>query len=793
MTINGGTIGISGRDNGMVNGSSRGDVEKPTGNPAVDRYDKLGWVKDSYVTIGKPAEGTAGEEGYVPASGPEIKGSVYGGGENGHNAGNTTVTVNAGTIGIASNSTDSWATFIPAGLKEKETGYDYYKGINDKAEITRGNVYGAGCGTDTYTGDDSQEHHNPWAGIVLGNTEVNIKGGYITQNVYGAGSIASVGTVTSSTIHRDITEEGTDHEVVHGFALSWPYEFVYAPNTGKATVNITGGHLGVVIDDETYTGGDVYGSARGEAANRYVMALQAKVRETEVNVNYAETANIESIDLTDQTTQCITGSVHGSGENGFVYEDTHVTLDKGLIVHSVYGGGKGKGTYKKSLKILADGATGNHDQDVYGLLSGKVLGNTYVTMNDGHVMRNIYGGGNIASVGKGNYASGTDDYAHDSDIGAVQGYGEIIDGNLWTSASEGDDAWLFLNSGKTNVKVLGGKVGYVNKTDPSLSIKNDLPYGNVFGGSAGEAAPEVSELPRYLYCPAFFSGYVNETDVVIGRAATPASGTEGEEGYVPATEASGPVILGSVYGGGQDGHVRRDTYVTVYAGEIGLPFTDETEEKWRTVFKHGVAKTPNEELDDPQWMFRGNVFGGGSGISLYKFDFNGDGDTKDDGINYNGNTVKEQDHSTSSGSVTRFTTVDIKGGTIHRNVYGGGSLGSVGAPDMGQDYLPYKPGQANIGGSIPDNGPGRQSMCTVTIGGAGKVTIGSPTDYAEHYGGEVYGACRGDSKLDADKFASSIWTKVLIKDGANILGNVFGGGDAGKVKKDTDVQIGAPE
>jgi hypothetical protein len=29
-----------------------------------------------------------------------------------------------------------------------------------------------------------------------------------------------------------------------------------------------------------------------------------------------------------------------------------------------------------------------------------------------------------------------------------------------------------------------------------------------------------------------------------------------------------------------------------------------------------------------------------------------------------------------------------------------------------------------------------------------------------------------------------------VKNGAHILGNVFGGGDNGMVKKDTDVQIG---
>ena len=67
--------------------------------------------------------------------------------------------------------------------------------------------------------------------------------------------------------------------------------------------------------------------------------------------------------------------------------------------------------------------------------------------------------------------------------------------------------------------------------------------------------------------------------------------------------------------------------------------------------------------------------------------------------------------------------------------------------------------------------------------------IGTPTDYNAHYGGEVYGACRGLSS-DNTQIATSVWTKVLIKNGATIMGNVYGGGDNGMVKKDTDVQIG---
>ena len=110
----------------------------------------------------------------------------------------------------------------------------------------------------------------------------------------------------------------------------------------------------------------------------------------------------------------------------------------------------------------------------------------------------------------------------------------------------------------------------------------------------------------------------------------------------------------------------------------------------------------------------------------------------------------------------------------------------VGAPKIGQDYDLYKKGDDAEG-----HGPGKQSQCTVNIGGAGKeVIIGSPTNYQIQYGGEVYGASRGDASLNANQYGSVVWTKVKVLDGAYIQGNVFGGGDNGMVKKDTDVKIG---
>ena len=756
ITITGGTIGISGRDNGMVNGSSRGDVAVPEASSVFgypvkkDPYDRFAYVNKSYVTIGTRNATT----------GPRIMGSVYGGGENGHNNNNANVTVYSGTIGVL----------------EGDTWYDLGNPAkNDEAMITRGNIYGAGCGTDTYTDpNDGKKKNNPWSGSVSGDTKVEIYGGLITHNVYGGGSMGSTGVITSD---LDFT---TNSDPTKSFALSWPCIFTYKPqyqgSNGNSTVNVYGGRIGTDGNDN----GDIFGGARGIAGDAVLEIMHpGSVRQSTVNINFAppsadKIAMVEEdgkyklrIDLKDGSgnpVNAIAGSVYGGAEDGLVYENTYVTLTNGLIGHAIYGGGKGKGTYKP------DGS----EDAIYSITAGKVYGNTNVTMNGGQVLRNIYGGGNLGSIGKGNYAGGADDYSTD-------GYGEKISGNLWTSTfdpavaesneNKKDNAWYFLNSGIATVNVTAGTVGFMpdNSTPviPSAGAKttfgstsaetrrnimkacakDDLPTGNVFGGCRGQAAVNVPN-PTITTNADFFLGYVNESVVTIGDAST------------------GPRIYGSVYGGGQDGHVRRSSYVTVKHGEIGIPYN--------TAYRTLMGTTGLElesELDNLHWLNRGNVYGAGSGIGTYN-----------DGVN--------DLLSFSSGSVTQSTNVTVDaaingvagtesgpGNVIYRNVYGGGSLASVGPPQITQ----------------PDAATKAQSLNTVIIGG----TIGysDPTDgYNEVYGGEVYGACRGEqldaAKYDVVQFATSIWTLVKIKKGAHIFNNVFGGGDSGKVLKDSEVIVG---
>ena len=761
INITGGTIGINGRDNGMVFGSSRGDIAKPepttlwaipvTHTALKDPYDKMAWVESSIVNIGETGE-----------AGPHIKGSVYGGGENGHVFTHATVNVKSGTIGIA-DADDPWYEFDDAS-------------INEKAWTTRGNVYGAGCGTDMYDSDDNgiDDTHNAWAGCVIGNTEINISGGHITQNVYGGGAMGSVGR-----INEGLTKEHKNP--ANGFTLSWPIEYVYQNlseerSTGKATINITGGRIGTTGSDN----GDVFGGTRGEAGDRYELAGFANVRETEVSINYAAPATAEDLTVVENiedgkrkfsvrikdTANAIAGSVYGGGENGHVYENTKVEVKNGLIGHAIYGGGKGKGTYMIAEKVYPD------------LTAGKVYGNTNVIMSGGHVVRNIYGGGNLGSVGKGNYASGADDYY-------PNGYGEKITDDLWSdTCTVKSNGYHFQHSGKDVINITAGTVGFIPTSGTTVKLlnadnttytestfgavlasadanqkkalvkvmsKDDLPTGNIFGGCRGQAAAEVTELDKMNFedSPYLFLGYVNETDITIGDNST------------------GPTIYGSVYGGGQDGHVRRGTKVTVNKGTIGVPYTDD----YRTLFGT-IGKTLNEELDNLQWLHRGNVFGGGSGIGKY------DTGVKDE----HGDAIEA--NSPSAGSVTHTTSVYINGGTIHRNVYGGGSVASVCPPFAAMS--PIKPN------SDATEGLGKMSANLVQIAG----TIGTPDDfipgfkYNKFYGGEVYGASRGEKELNPEWFSLSAWTKVVIKNGAHIWGNVFGGGDAGKVLKDSEVIVG---
>ena len=400
-----------------------------------------------------------------------IRGAVYGGGDNGHVRGNTEVVINNGRIGTLT-----------------------YDGIGD--------VYGGGSGV----GLSFDGKYSEYAGKVYGNTNLTINDGWILHNVYGGGSMSSVGDFIP---YLDMNNspgsiESTDKDIwLHGQGQVVGYTI----SGGTCNVTINGGRIGELNNDimngsdiregmdgvNRNLGGCVFGSSRGQSSDEALVNRMAYVNNTNVYIN-------------DGT---ITGSVFGGGANGHVFYTAKVYIDGGTIgvpntttTGSIYRGN----AYAAGRGI--DPVSSTH---AFNRNSGLILGNTYLTMTDGTVYHNVYGGGSLATVGTYTYIENNDDGKQDS-ILALQRP----------------------ETGKTEVTITGGTVGI-----------NGINNGNVFGAGRGypgyyNTISGVQSLDRHTF--------VSRTYVTIGGTAE---------------------IMGSVFGSGDNGHVLDSTQVVICGGTIG--------------------------------------------------------------------------------------------------------------------------------------------------------------------------------------------------------------------------------
>ena len=545
ITITGGTFGSDGKENGMVFGSSRGSE----GDPAADtNIDKIAWVGNTNVIIGTQSE-------TPDLTNPWIAGSVYGGGENGHNYQNGHVTVHSGTIGITDSSVDGGARYS-----------------------TRGNVYGGGCGTDTFDrgeGDNKKTYYNFNAGIVLGNTQIDIDGGHIVHNVYGGGAMGSVGTYTLDADGTNDIQDGMPTEC--------------AANTGTCTINITGGLFGMTNATMTGHGNDgpddfghIFGAGRGYS------------KDPNVYPNIESCAFFNNTDLTIGGTALVCGSVYGGSESGHVLNNTNVTISGGQIGCGVghdtaytnddfnttslpgtahwtndangapydqYADAQGKypdGSSSEGGKPIAtDGRTfyGNvfaGGSGYYPYAPGKWLksaghirGTATVTVSGGHILNNLYGGCEMADI-----------------------------------------------DGAVTVTMTGGTVG-VPRTKEEITANPN--YGNVYGAGMGDKR-------------IFFNTSTNVASATVN--------------------ISNGTIYGSVFGGGEDGHVLGNATTTI----------SQPAEKTTVIGCDGLSGND------------GNVFGAGQGHT----------------------------GALTAGVVGGNASLTITGGTLNGSAYGGGRIASVG-------------------------------------------------------------------------------------------------------------------
>ena len=721
VTITGGTIGSTGDNNGMVFGSSRG-LE---GDPSIPNVDKMAWVYDTEVTIGpQNAQSNAT---------PWIKGSVYGGGENGHNFHNASVTVRSGTIGI----TEGTAIVNDGGTPDDTSDDISYSGARFP---NRGNVYGAGCGTDTYTGTDSKTYFDFNAGIVRGNTTVQINGGHVVHNVYGGGAMGSVGTYTFDANGKPIS--CTD-------------------GTGTCTVTVSGGQIGVAGATMAGHGkggpddyGHVFGAGRGE------------MHDPNLYPNLEKCAYFNKTLLTISGTAFLTGSAYGGSESGHVLGDTDVTISGGQIgcgreATEPYGTDVWADNYVPTASVNLDCASwpfeapfasydlnANETGDLDKYPNGESTDGGRLEASDGHTYYgNVFGGGS-GSVPYFDETAGISKYL--STAGSVEGNTKVTisGGHVITNVYGGCEATNV--KGSATIKMTGGTVG-VPRTVVQI-VAHPLT-GYIFGAGKGDQRIFFNKETN-----------VDRTEVTI----------------------EGGRVYGSIFGGGEDGHVFQNTTVTI----------GKTDGTGPTIGTKGISYVD------------GNVFGGGRGFS---------------------------GEALTAGNVGGSVELNIKGGRVLGSVYGGGRLASVGYglylvdEEITEDTETIKPygilrPNDKYDGSYPN--PSTQEASAYYNKGRGYIkinisggTIGNdyeyiynPTqvqkaaipntsfDYQNHLqytkGGNVFTGGMGRLYALDNETLLPLWPKLgkckgttLNMTGGTVKSSIYGGGEIGAVAENATVNV----
>ena len=760
LNITTGTVGPSTLVATDIDGG--GDVYGGGLGKAGDAYTSFANVNNTTVNIG----GTAW-----------VRGSVFGGGENGHVLQNTDVNVSGGTVGVR----------IPYTCRA----YDPDGADGATRRVYAGNVYGGGRGVDHISNTD---YYSETAGRVYGNTDVSISGGNIRHAVYGGGSLASVGTYT-------LTESAS----VYGGHLH-----NFSENTGNAVVTVSGGRLGPLWTDlevdeagEALVSGNVINTSYSKGGKAGAIDTIAKYYKClgqnegmvygsgrgvnydfdEVvehdHTHYIEMAFTNNTTVTVSGTADVVGCVFGGGENGHVKGDTEVDIEGGVVggmrLHhngfflpnhdapnriyittsnddelgfgisgvgmnvfrgNVYGGGRGV----DHTQVTSGSVFSANQKEIFSISAGRVYGNTEVNITGGTVYHNVFGGGSIASVGTYNYPQ------------TSPGVYDFLESNPENAVA---------NTGKTTVNVTGGQVGVMGENE-----------GGVYGGGRGIAGASEAQVTHLAF--------VNETEVNIG------TGTHAD-------------VRGSVFGGGMNGHVLGNTDVEVTGGVIGgktagdygsydsvyfpadkLPASPDYTINGVNYYSgiHWNDTITTTEGVGPRTVFLGNVYGGGRGVDAY------------DGTH----------NSYTAGRVYGNTNVTISGGVIYHSVFGGGSIASVGTYEVytasdvtedGNDAVGHYRIQANqpkvldTSNVVAETGHHRNEY----IGKATVLVNGGRIGTNGRNNGRVFGSSRGMAGVNYLGLGYVNIAHVTITGSADVRGSVFGSGENGHVLDSTLVTV----
>ncbi len=497
--------------------------------------------------------------------------TVYGGAATTTTYGNRIVSITGGVVGYnvfggsnaynggSSDGQLSGSTLIYVG-GNSVIGSDDTSGNRFNAE--HGSVFGAGNGQ---SGSSSAGRVFSSHIIIDGSTTIN-------GNVYGGGNYGSVGFSSSNS--KDATIE------VHGGDIK---SNIYGGgnNIGTAMssvesntyLNYYDGKLEGSLFGGSRTNGTIYGSTNIKVFGGNILTdVYGGGEGNNTFVSRNVTLNIGSKDY--DTTSIIDGSVYGGSAFGTINNTykylndnytCNVTVDKGTIKNSVFGGGKGSSSYTPYTAgditvTINDGNIGN----VFGGFdnSGTPANDDVVYLNGG-IIGNAYGGGN--NTGQ----TTTKIYLQGSTVTNLFG-GSNQSGNVTTSN-------VYATSGKFSY-IYGGNNIAGTTTTTNVSVTSfDNSTGNVYGGgnqadsTTSNVSIDSSNLNNVIGGGKQAGVTTTNVDVTNNSSCNYVFGGSDQSGDVTTSNVTvdaGQGKINSVYGGNNEGGSTATSNVNINSGII---------------------------------------------------------------------------------------------------------------------------------------------------------------------------------------------------------------------------------
>ena len=410
---------------------------------------------------------------------------------------NTNLT-NSGMVRIAEMDDRDYSDLTDTEKAKKQYKYNTNVIINKGAEVVN-YAYGGGWGKVTL----------PMSGDVYGETYIALLGGTVKKDIYAAGTSGSVDDIFGVGARSSSNPNGGFTATANAYIEGGSCRNVYGGGWNGSVGRHVGGATPIYDKDGKVTNavavisGPFTDDVPGET---HVVIGKLKEKLAAVPESWTESERTPSEYYFYNGIPTVQRNAYGGGEGGPVFGTTHITLNNGYVGYQYNVNGTDN-TETSNMderyeeKIIDDTYkdTDGHfvaNQNLYD--SGCIFGGGYidnssvditkVKMFDGHVRNALFGGGEIAAIGRGKIiASGTDNsvrsldeiykagktnielfggHVHRNVFGGGRGYNNLGDhGTLFS------DGYVF---GQTEVHVHGGEIG----TEAGLAME----YGNVFGG-----------------------------------------------------------------------------------------------------------------------------------------------------------------------------------------------------------------------------------------------------------------------------------------------------------------------